>query len=198
MTPETQQGVNKHFEQSVVLDSIDDAEDLFVIAKERLLDVNEWHKAAGALSAVFTVTDRTGKELHRHAHKGDQIKIKIPGPGNAEGEGYDWVTVEHIRYDDYPDESAERLMLELKPSPSPLTPDDSIAHFFDKDASSVFVIERVNTKIKAIYYGLNEKPNTEPDSPIDKGRNLLVATTAIAGGSSLQWNALLKGFLETD
>ncbi len=198
MAHDIQEGVNKHFEQSIVLDSMDDAEDMFVIAKERLLNVNDWHELGGEMSASFMLTDKQGKEVHRHAHKGDLVKIKIPGPGNAAGDGYDWVSVERIRYDDYPDNAAEQLVLELKPAASPLSAENTTAHFFDEHASSIFVLERIKTKLKASYYGVHEKPNTEPDSLIDKGRNLLVATTAIAGGSALQWNALLKGIIEPE
>lgn len=198
MANDIREGVNKHFEQSIVLDSMDDAEDMFVIAKERLLDVNEWHDIGGEMSASFTLTDKQGKELHRHAHKGDLVRIKIPGPGNAPGGGYDWVSVERIMYEDYPDDAAEQLILELKPAASPLSAENAPAHFFDEAASSIFVLERINNKLKASYYGLNEKPNTEPDNWADKGRNLLVAATAIAGGSALQWNALLKGIIDPE
>jgi hypothetical protein len=198
MIPGIENGVNKHFEQSIMLDSIDDAEDMFVIAKERLLHVNKWHQVAGGISAVFTLTDKQGNELHRHAHKGDYVRIKIPGPGNSTGGGYDWVRIESIRYDDYPDTSVEQLWLELRPTSSPLSNDDTTAHFFDGSASSIFIIERAHARLVASYYGVNEKANTETGSISEDVRNVIVSTTAIAGGSAMQWNALLKGFIELD
>ena len=94
--PGQERGAQKDLKESVTLENVDDAEDLFLVAKEKLLDVNNWHKVAEGSSAAFILTDTHGSEVHRPAHTGDYIKIKIPGPANSAGDGFDWVHIEKI------------------------------------------------------------------------------------------------------
>ncbi|HYD20733.1 MAG TPA: hypothetical protein VEB40_04600, partial [Flavipsychrobacter sp.] len=68
LVPEQKGGVQKNIRHDVVLDSIDDAEELFVIAKDRLLNVSQWQQTAASASAEFQLTDKYGNELGRPAH----------------------------------------------------------------------------------------------------------------------------------
>jgi hypothetical protein len=76
-------------EAAIELKDNNEAKNFYVIAKERLLDVNQWHQVAGIISATFQLVDSNGKEVTRTAGKGDYIKVDIPGPGSKEGHGYD-------------------------------------------------------------------------------------------------------------
>src|SRR5690606_27189950 len=134
MVPGQEKGMQKNLKQSVTLETIDDAEEMFLVAKDRLTNVNQWYETAGEKGAKFTLTDHHGKELDRHAHIGDYIKIEIPGPGNKQGDGFDWVHIDKIRYDDYPDDGTESMALMVRPCPSPLHQDGETAHFFSEDA----------------------------------------------------------------
>lgn len=198
ITPEHEEGKHNDLEEHVAMESVDDADELFVIAKERLLHVNDWHTYAGALSGVFTLTDSRGKELHRRAHKGDYIKILLPGPGENAGNGYDWVHIEALEYDDYPDTDSEVLAMTVRPVTSPETRDQNTAHFFDNKATSTFSVQRHGAKVSATYHGRNETPNTGTDNLVDKVRNAAMALGAMLGFSELQWTGLLKGFLKFD
>ena len=44
LIPDHQQGLEKNLEHTIICDSIEEAEDCFVDAKERLMDVNNWNK----------------------------------------------------------------------------------------------------------------------------------------------------------
>ena len=55
--PENQSGLETNTESSVTLNSIEEAKSFYEIAKQRLLDVNNWHAVAGALTADFQLTD---------------------------------------------------------------------------------------------------------------------------------------------
>ena len=79
--------------------SIEDAEDLFILAKDRLLDVNDWNEGNGN----YTLTDSHKHKLHRNAHTGDFIKA---------GEEQ-WLVINKIQYDDYPDVNGESITLFL-------------------------------------------------------------------------------------
>jgi len=200
MIPEQYTGTSKNLEHSIQMKTMEDAEEMFVIAKERLLNINNWAKIAEVASGKFTLTDKDGNAINRHGHKGDYVKINIGAPGPLAGEGRDWVYIEKIEYDDDPDANHELINLQLRPTTAPTTKESDVAHFFDDAATSNLIIERRNTKIKAYYKGRNEKPNIHAENLIDKARNLLVASNAILGLSDIQWNNLIKGFLkiETD
>lgn len=195
ITPENEKGKKNDLEYSITEDTIEDAEELFLLGKERMLSVNHWHEYAGALSGVFTLTDSHGKELRRKAHKGDYLKIQLPGPGENAGKGYDWVHIEAIQYDDFPDTNSETIAMIARPVAAPIGNDHNTAHFFSDDATSTFSIQRKGKKVIATYHGRNEVANTETDNLLDKARNALMALGAMLGLSELQWKSLVKGFL---
>jgi tellurite resistance protein len=90
----------------------------------------------------------------------------------------------------------ESITVTVQPSTNPLNDKDDVAHFFSEEASSSFVVKRVEKKITAGVFGRNEKPNTEAESFIDKARNVAVAAGALSGFSKLQWKSLVNGIME--
>jgi hypothetical protein len=196
--PEHEHGAKKTLKHSYSAESVEDAEELFIVAKDKLLDVNNWNRTAVSVSADFELTDPHGKLLNRKAHKGDYIKINLPAPGSKTGEGYDWVRIEQITYDDYPDEHTESIMMQVRPASAPTNENEDVAHFFKDDATSSFIIERHGKLLTVHYYGRNEIPNTEAENTMDVVRNAAVAAGAIIGLSDVQWNNLIKGFLSFD
>ena len=83
--PEQVEGIKKDLEESVSFDTLEDAEDMFVLAKQRLLHVNDWHRVSQTIKSGFRLVDDHGHPLHRSAHRGDLICIDIPGPGSPTG-----------------------------------------------------------------------------------------------------------------
>ncbi len=196
--PAQTEGFSKELEEKAEFDTLDDAEEFFILVKDRLLDINNWHKVSDSIKSEFHIVDSHGKEHHRHAHKGDYVRIKIPGPKSDTGDGADWVQVDAIEYDDYPDENKELIALRLRPVSNPTRSDDAVAHFFTDASSSTFIIERDHKLITAHYYGRNEKPNTGGETVKDTVRNVAVAVGALLGFSDVQWKGLLTGFLDDE
>ncbi|MGN6476450.1 MAG: hypothetical protein ACTHKV_04440 [Flavipsychrobacter sp.] len=91
---------------SLTTNNIDDAEDLFLLAKDRLLDINDWRNN----DAGFILTDHHKQKLHRNAHSGDFIKI---------GSSDKWLIINKIQYDDYPDVNGESLTIFLSYTDDP-------------------------------------------------------------------------------
>lgn len=87
-------------EYSINTHAIEDAEDLFVLAKDRLLDINDWQAKNN-----YTLTDSHKHKVHRNVHTGDFIRID----SNPE----EWLIVNKIQYDDYPDIAGESITLFL-------------------------------------------------------------------------------------
>jgi hypothetical protein len=193
--PEHQSGVDVNVEDSVSLDSAEEAKRFFAIVKGRLLDVNHWKKWAGALSAGFQLTNEQGKEIDTPPRKGNFFKINIPAPGIVTGEGYDWVQIEEVKEE--VEENCEYLAIRVRPAPSPVNEKEDVAHFYTDEATSNFIVRRDGTKVTAGVYGRNEKPNVkEADTVIDKIRNAVVGSGAVSGFSKLQWKGLVSGLLE--
>lgn len=129
--------INKLFEYRTAMDSIDDAEDLLVIAKERMLHINQWHEHSPLLHNVFSLTDKQGKLLHRSAHKNDLVKITTEQENPAV-----WLYISQIVYDDYPDTSTEAFSVALRYTSSPPDKDTGAFSTQNTDEEMVLMIER--------------------------------------------------------
>ena len=197
LIPEQEKGGKTDTAHEVECNTESEAKEYFQLAKQRLLNVNRWHDLAGVLTAVFRLTDDTGKEVDRPAKTGDYFKISIPAPGPGTGDGYDWVRIELIGEPTAAREENEAFGIRVRPAHNPVKKDDdNIAHFFRDNATSSFIVERIGRKLKAAVHGRNELPNTTAEKPLDKARNAVVAIGAILGFSNPQWKSLVKGILK--
>jgi hypothetical protein len=198
IVPPQYEGQKKDIVHCVETIDEDDARKLFVIARNRLLAINRWYDLCGSSSAKFTLTDNKGTKHDRTAEKGDYLKIDLPAtPGTADGKGYDWVFIEAIEDNSDSAGPYESIALRARPSQHPNEKVENIAHFFDNDATSTFIVERHGKKVTAAVYGRNEVPNTATSNTFDKVRNVIVGMSAILGFSNMQWNNLVRGLLHT-
>ena len=193
--PVQHDGKEKNIEASIEAATSQEAEQLFALAKQRFLNVNSWAHICGKLSAVFQLTDDEGNKISTKPAVGNYFKIDIPGPGTVAGKGYDWVRVEAVEEHTADDNSEENMLIRVRPSDNPSTPEKEVAHFFSDKATSNFFLERKNKIVTAAVYGRNEVPNTTEANAIDKTRNAVVGSTASAGLSDPQWKALVHGVL---
>jgi len=192
--PANVEGKPLDIEHTVTTDSSIAALIVYNRACKRLKNPAVWKKISGALSADFALFDSIREEDERALFAGEYISIDIPGPGSKAGNGFDWVKVEKME-ENIIAGATESFGITLRAAKNPENPGEGVAHFFDGHATSTFIIQRTGQIIKANYYGRNEVPNTKEVTVIDKLRNGLVATGALAGLSNLQWEALLKGLL---
>ena len=124
--------------------SIEDAEDLFIYAKNSMLSVNSWKQHSKIDSASFELTDNTGYVLHRHARTGDNIRITLQN-----GAVYE-LHIDAIVYDDYPDAGTESISMYLNPVSK-----------MESNNESVFctlAIERSGIHLHAVCTGAEEVP----------------------------------------
>ncbi len=194
IVPDNHSGASSDNEYSLHKPDIQSAKQLFELSKIRLLNVNEWHKLSGLASADFQLTDENGTEVNRLAQLGDHFKIDIPGPGTVTGKGNDWVQIEAI--EEKSTDESDVVAVRVRPSSNPQSNKEDVAHFFTDEASSTFSITRKGSLVTAAVQGRNEKPNLQADSLLDKVRNAVVGTSAIAGMNKPQWKSLVKGLLQ--
>lgn len=180
-------------ESLVELTDESEAKSLFEIAKRRLLNVNNWHKVAGLISANFHIISAEGQEVTREVCKGDYLRVDIPGPGSKEGDGYDWVGVEDLREINSGD--MESIGFRVRPSKNPHGIKNEAAHFYTREATSSFIVTREKLKVSAWIVDRNIEPNDHVESLIDKIRDTSVGIAAIGMFSKIQWQNLAKGLV---
>lgn len=175
LVPEHNEGTETDIMHSLSAETTDDAEDLFVDIKDRLLNVTNWGKYAGMAEVSFGLADSSGRKVTRHARRGDHVLVTT-ALTNATAQ-YDWLTIEALEYDDYPDTSMETFAMRLRPSAQPGQGDAP-----DKSAdTTTIVVLRNQHVLSAIYHGRNH---------------------AASNGDMWQgipndgWSALIKGMLE--
>jgi len=171
------------------------AKSLYNVAKKKLLDVNNWNKIAGTITAKFQIIDEKGEEVTRDVRKGDYLRINIPGPGSKEGDGYDWVLVEELK--EINRGSLQCVGFRVRPTENPFGEKNETSHFYSKEATSSFIICRENAHLISWIVDRNLLPNTESGSLVDKVRDVVVGVSAIAGLSKVQWQQLADGLIES-
>lgn len=189
--PEQQEGAKSDIKHVVDAISNDEAAHLYIRARKNLLSINQWQELAGKLSARFTLIDPNGVEADRFPLQGDYIRIHLP---TSTPNKYDWVRIEKIQ-DENPDDYTGRILIQVRPADPPL-PQQETEHFFSREATSSFFVERKGKRVSAMVRGRNELPNLDADNLVDKIRNAVIAIGAMAGLNVPQWKALVKGILE--
>jgi hypothetical protein len=168
---------------------------LYTVAKKKLLDVNNWNKTAGVITAQFQIINEKGEEVNREVKKGDYLRINIPGPGSKEGDGYDWVFVEELN--EINKQALQSVGFRVRPHENPFGKKNETAHFYSKEATSSFIITRENLKVISWIIDRNLLPNTESESLVGKVRDVAVGISAIAAFSKVQWQGLADGLVES-
>ena len=196
IVPHQKEGTKKDILHTEIALDENDARKLFMIGRNRLVNVNQWHQYAGGLTAIFRLTNAQGQEVDRTAEKGDYFKINVPAPGPASGDGYDWVQIEAIEDKSDPNGSVERMALRVRPAADPTQRGENVSHFFSNTSTSSFVVEREGGRVTAAVYGRNEVPNTETDNILDNVRNAVVGVSALLGIANIQWKKLIKGLIK--
>lgn len=196
IVPTQHTGEEIEAEASVEFDEENEAEKFYLIAKERLLNVNNWHKLAGIISASFQLTDTSCKEIDRQVQKGDYLKIDIPGPGSKEGDGYDWACIEELK--EVSETNIQSIGFRVRPAKNPSGEKNETAHFYSDESTSNFIVTREGKKITALIIDRNIKPNVHAQSLTDKIRDTAVGMSAIGMFSKIQWQNLAKGIIKKD
>jgi hypothetical protein len=196
IVPDQQLGARKDIIHKVQALDQNDAQRLFLTARNRLVDVNHWEEYSALGS--FQLVDGNGNEVFRTAEIGDYFRINIKAPGPVAGDGYDWVKIEAIADHSDVEGYEEHMAMRVRPAQNPLDEKQDTAHFFSDESTSTFLVKREGTVVTASVFGRNEVPNTSTSNLIDKLRNQVVATSAIAGLSNIQWRSLVTGLLPVE
>lgn len=167
----------------------------FDAQKTCLADVNRWSSLSGAENASFALMGPDGQAVQRSAEVGDRIRIKLPGSPT-----FDWVQIETI--EDAPDRFAITVRPTYDPTQQPLDK-STTAHFFTREATNTFSVEKQGNEVRARVLGMHESANVGSGSGglRNAARNRAAAevawgiqrpipgtTTTVNGLQQHQWN----------
>jgi hypothetical protein len=192
IVPVQETGIPIDVESNIEMNNEEEAKAFYNIVKNRLKSVNKWHSIAGGLSAKFQLVNKDGIEVERRLQKEDYFKIAIPGAKIVNGEEYDWVTVEELENVSTADR--ESFGFRVRPVQNPLDKED-VAHFFSRESTSSFIVEREKNKITASIFDRNIKPNNDAGPIRDKARDLVVGAAGMLAFARIQWKKLVDGLL---
>jgi len=196
--PEQHEGKHTDIIQFADRETREEAHELFLLAKNRLKDISNWHQISGPGSSKFSITDAQGNEDYKIAEKGDHFYINLPAPGSIAGDGLEWVRIEDIEEVEDPKAESEFIAMTVRPVANPRHPDKATAHFFSHKSTSTFIVERYLNHVSAAVHGRNEIPNNHDTGIYDSVRNTIIALSARVGLSGPQWKKLVTGLLKND
>jgi hypothetical protein len=195
--PAQQTGTNTGATSRRMTHTREAAVQLFRLAKQRLIAINNWDKICGIASASFELMNENGEKLESAEPRvGHLIRIKLPAPSNPSGDGYDWVRIEKIINVKDPKNDQELFGFHVRPTRNPNDPQPEPAHFYTEDATSSLLIYRSKQLVVAMERGRNEKPNTDTPGLWNKIRNFMIAIGGMLGLSKPQWKGLTDGILK--
>lgn len=153
-------------------------------SKQKLFDVNRWTDLEG-INSTFELFDGFGRKTTAQKPEiGYYIKIILPASGIE-----NWVKISDIK------EDADSAEFVVHPSEQPTMQAEGdtkeIKHFFIKEASSTFRVERQGTTLIGYEIGRNEGINNQGEEAGNRALlNTLVAEGGWAGVQALQWDKL--------
>lgn len=192
--PEQTEGEHNDVVEYLGQSSYAEAHKHFMLVKNRIKDVGNWHEFVGQAGSTFAITDAQGNVTYKAAEKGDIFYIDMPGPGPAGGDGYDWVRIEEVHEHEDETGDSEYYVMTVRPVANPHTQGE-VAHFFGHGSTNTFIVERSGNKLSAEVHGRNEKPNTD-GSLLDKARNFVVGLTARHALSAPHWKTFAENILK--
>lgn len=195
--PAQTEGRQTDFCEAKTVQNLQEAHQLFLMARAKMLDVTNWYNYCYGASSKFGLIDKEGNLLHRSAQIGDHFFIDLPGtPGSDAGDGLEWVIIENIIEAGNESSEEEYIVMVVRPVPDPRKNEKEIAHFFSDISTSTFIVSRVGLTVHAEVHGRNESPNNQGVDLHDTIRNTAIALSARIGLSGPQWKKLAKGLLE--
>lgn len=127
---------------SFMAEDEEDAEELFVTAKDRLLHVSHWASYYPNESIGFQLIDHHNHAVERSVRKGDFIEVTNKGI-------VCWLKVTAVIYDDFPDQNMESFSVEAWVT-APITEQDDATYMH---SPSLFRIARDGRELLAIFHG---------------------------------------------
>lgn len=179
---------DKSYSKERTFSDTEAARSAFKRSKAKLFDVNGWSKMPGVTSQ-FELYDSQGKRIpDRSVQMNDFIRIILPGPVPE-----NWVVVRVV------EDTEDMASFTVSPSQDPREKNNEVKHFFVKEATSTFRVERTANTLHSYEIGKNEGINNEG---VEAGDRELINTLLAEGGwaafQKIQWENLTNYLVHND
>ncbi len=192
LIPKHVEGKKLDLVKKIQYKSTEESEKRFIEFKNKLRNVNNWYLICKKNGAEFLLHSNTCETKDVQFIENSYLRINIPGPGSNVGDGYDWVIIDSII--EYESEGLQFFGFMVRASENPCKSNTDVAHFFNSNATSSFILYRNNLEIILSYHGRNELPNINSNNNfLDKIRNSMISIGSMLGLSKNQWKLLLNG-----
>jgi hypothetical protein len=152
-------------------------------AIRKLFDINAWSTISAVINSNFQLFNSLGeKSSNTKPVIGDYIRIQLPG-----GLPYNWVKVMDIKEED----NFSEFTVSPSEDPTESKNNDQVKHFFVKEATSTFKVERQGNTIVGYEIGKEEAVNNKNTKAGNRAAlNTVVAEGGWAGVQKIQWQNL--------
>lgn len=159
------------------------AKTAFERAKQKLFDINKWTELEGINSIFELYDDRGRRSSLGMPETGYYMRIELPAPAPE-----NWVQITAIQVTD----NMAEFVVHPSEKPSERHEEAPVTqHFFIKEASSTFRVERHGQELLACEIGRNEGINNQGDEAGNRALiNTFIAEGGWAGFQGLQWEKL--------
>ncbi|QCR23901.1 hypothetical protein [Pontibacter sp. SGAir0037] len=163
----------------------------FQRAKEKLFHIDLWSNLNG-INSTFQLFDNRGRRTTAPVpEEGYYIRIILPASTIE-----NWVQVSQVHVE----ENMAEFVVHPSEKPKELTEEEEVVqHFFIKEASSTFKVERQGAKLIGYEIGKNEGINNQGEEAGDRSMlNTLIAAGGWAGFQDLQWDKITRYFVHLE
>lgn len=172
---------------------IDDAKDIFLLAKDRLLDINDWKMLLKNTDYDICLTSVNGKKVHRDARVGDKVRISTTNKGISADM---WTQISQIQYDYFPDIDSETISILFHVAFSPSG--NGIDYFRNSaDSNETIIIKREKDTLTVHCNTGCEIPQIEDNTP-DAHIINQIELHPVLSIPKPEMAQLLKGFISLD
>lgn len=163
----------------------------FERSKKKLFDINQWSDLDGINSTFQLFDDRGRRTSANMPEVGYYIRIILPASPIE-----NWVRIARIHIE----EDMAEFVVHPSEKPKELTDEEEVVqHFFIKEASSTFRVERTGNTIIGYEIGENEGINNQGEEAGDRALlNTLIAEGGWAGVQELQWDKITKYYVHLE
>ena len=188
--PKQERGLSQSTVRTKTYKTEAEAEADFRLKKEKLMRPGGWNsKPIGLTYAdapAWSLHDSKGKEAmtNRRAEKGDLLKIEAPGMSRF------FVQVKDAKNE------KDNVEFTVAPTRDPQAIAEETSHFFEKESTRTFSLQRDGKQVRFTTLGRNEKLNTGNQSGYNSTMNAVQGLTIMGGGGDVYWDNFADNLLK--
>lgn len=167
---------------------------LFKNAKDRLLDINNWHQLCHNKKAGFELSDKKGLKISEKQIPEVGNTIRISSPLSDSAVDYNWARIEGFETEKNLLTDKEVFGFKIRPICQPEELENGITYTYTSASTVTFLIIRKGRMVTALEIEKTEAELSRYTLPVIAKRFISDLSTRM-GFSKPQWHSLITGVL---